>query len=121
MAREVHHSLPHVEARQEGHVTVGSIIRTDGLMADMSALQGVSPTIDAEAVHVVRAMTRWKTRKIERTRCGCALRATDHLPPQETGIPGCTGQAAAGGSMRFMMPPCPARHRSLNGPREVPP
>ncbi len=48
-----------ITARNEGRVTVGFIVRTDGSVTDVSVLKGVSPTIDAEAVRVVKAMIKW--------------------------------------------------------------
>ncbi|MBX2972809.1 MAG: TonB family protein [Flavobacteriales bacterium] len=48
-----------IDARREGRVTVGFIIRSDGSVADVKVLEGISPTMDAEAVRVVRKMAKW--------------------------------------------------------------
>lgn len=60
LSREVHYPEIDVDARHEGRVTVGFIIRSDGSVTDVKVLKGVSPTIDAEAERVVRAMIKWK-------------------------------------------------------------
>lgn len=59
LSRSIHYPEIDITARNEGRVTVGFIVRTDGSVTDVSVLQGVSPTIDAEAVRVVKAMIKW--------------------------------------------------------------
>lgn len=61
--REVKYPEIDIIGRQEGRVTVGFIIRSDGSVTDVQVLKGVSPTIDAEALRVVRKMIKWKPGK----------------------------------------------------------
>ena len=60
LKNEVHYPDIDITARREGRVTVGFIIRSDGSVSDVRILQGVSPTMDAEALRVVRKMIKWK-------------------------------------------------------------
>ncbi len=60
LRNEVHYPDIDIDARREGRVTVGFIIRSDGSVTDVRILQGVSPTMDAEALRVVRKMIKWK-------------------------------------------------------------
>ncbi|MGV3636546.1 MAG: energy transducer TonB [Flavobacteriales bacterium] len=63
LSREVNYPEIDIVGRREGRVTVGFIIRSDGTVTDVKVLQGVSPTIDAEAERVVRRMIKWKPGK----------------------------------------------------------
>lgn len=60
LGKEMHYPDIDVDARREGRVTVGFIIRSDGSVTDVRILQGISPTLDAEALRVVRRMIKWK-------------------------------------------------------------
>lgn len=59
LIREIRYPNDAVDARLEGRVTVGFIIRADGSVTDVKVLKGLSPTIDAEAERVVRRMIKW--------------------------------------------------------------
>lgn len=59
LGREVRYPDIDIDARREGRVTVGFIIRSDGSVTDVKVLQGISPTLDAEATRVVRKMIKW--------------------------------------------------------------
>lgn len=59
LMREVRYPSDAIDARQEGRVTVGFIIRSDGAVTDVKVLKGISPSIDAEAIRVVKAMIKW--------------------------------------------------------------
>lgn len=61
--REVKYPEIDIIGRREGRVMVGFIIRSDGSVTDVQVLKGVSPTIDAEALRVVRKMIKWKPGK----------------------------------------------------------
>jgi protein TonB len=49
-----------VARNEQGRVTVGFVVNEDGRISDVTVLRGVSPSIDAEAVRVVRAMKPWR-------------------------------------------------------------
>ncbi|MBL7950114.1 MAG: energy transducer TonB [Flavobacteriales bacterium] len=66
LSRTVHYPEIDVTAGNEGRVTVGFIVRADGSVSDVKVLKGVSPTIDAEAVRVVKAMGKWKPGKFNK-------------------------------------------------------
>jgi protein TonB len=59
LGREVRYPDIDIDARREGRVMVGFIIRADGSVTDVQVLQGISPTLDAEATRVVRKMIKW--------------------------------------------------------------
>lgn len=59
LSRSIRYPERDIDEHREGRVTVGFIVRTDGSVTDVSILQGVSPTMDAEAIRVVKAMIKW--------------------------------------------------------------
>lgn len=59
LSRSIRYPIKDIDDRNEGRVIVGFIVRTDGSVTDVSILKGVSPTIDAEAMRVVKAMIKW--------------------------------------------------------------
>ena len=59
LSRSIRYPVDDIEEHREGRVTVGFIVRTDGSVTDVTILQGVSLTIDAEAIRVVKAMRKW--------------------------------------------------------------
>lgn len=59
LSRSIRYPTKDIDERNEGRVMVGFIVRTDGSVTDVNILKGVSPTIDAEALRVVKAMIKW--------------------------------------------------------------
>ncbi|MEZ4807761.1 MAG: energy transducer TonB [Flavobacteriales bacterium] len=55
-------AYPTIDQRQgkQGRVVVSFVVAEDGTVKDAVVLVGISPTIDAEALRVVRKMRRWK-------------------------------------------------------------
>ena len=53
---------PHVDIEQgmEGRVICTFVVEKDGSITDISVIRGISPSIDKEAVRVIRAMPKWK-------------------------------------------------------------
>ncbi len=67
------------EARDEniqGIVYVNFIVETTGKVANIKVIRGVYPSLDAEAVRVVKLMPRWKPG----TQKGKPVRVTFNLP-----------------------------------------
>lgn len=54
-----------IDRGKQGRVTVGFVVAEDGSMIDIVILQGVSPTIDAEALRAVRKLKKWKPGKFK--------------------------------------------------------
>ena len=57
----------------QGRVIVESIIEKDGSMSDVKVIRSVDPSLDREALRVVKAMPKWTTAKLKgipvRTKC----------------------------------------------------
>ncbi len=64
------------EKQETGEVLVGFTIEADGHISMAQVLRGVSPSLDAEAVRVVRSMPKW----IPGTRNGRPVRAELSIP-----------------------------------------
>lgn len=64
------------EKKEKGEVLVGFTVEADGYISMAQVLKGVSPSLDAEAVRVVRSMPKW----IPGTRNGRPVRAELSIP-----------------------------------------
>lgn len=73
---EVDYPRTDVTAGNEGRVIVGFVVLEDGTVAEAKVLRGVSTTLDAEALRVVRAMPKWKPGKFR----GKAVKVRFNLP-----------------------------------------
>lgn len=60
----------------EGRVFVSFVVGKDGEVSDVKVIKGVSKTLDAEAIRVVKLMPRWKPG----TQNGKAVRVKYRLP-----------------------------------------
>lgn len=69
----------------QGRVTVQFIVEKDGSITHITALHSVSPELDAEAVHVISAMPKWKpgTQRGEAVRVRFAVPVTFRLQKPE--------------------------------------
>ena len=47
------------KAGEQGRVVVNFIVEKDGTVADVKVARSVTPTLDAEAVRVIKAMPKW--------------------------------------------------------------
>lgn len=50
---------------KQGRVVVQIVVGTDGYISDVKVLESVYPSLDAEAVRVVKAMPRWIPERLE--------------------------------------------------------
>ena len=48
-----------VEAKQQGRVVINFIVEKDGAISNVNVVRSVTPTLDAEAVRVIKAMPKW--------------------------------------------------------------
>ncbi|MBQ8270452.1 MAG: energy transducer TonB [Bacteroidaceae bacterium] len=64
------------EKKETGEVLVGFTVEADGYISMAQVLKGVSPSLDAEAVRVVKSMPKW----IPGTRNGRPVRAELSIP-----------------------------------------
>ncbi len=64
------------EKKETGEVLVGFTVEVDGYISMAQVIKGVSPSLDAEAVRVVRSMPKW----IPGTRNGRPVRAELTIP-----------------------------------------
>ena len=44
----------------QGRVMVGFVVERDGSVSDVKVLRGVDPSLDKEAIRVVKSMPKWK-------------------------------------------------------------
>lgn len=51
------------KAREQGRVVVSFTVEKDGAVADVKVVRSVTPTLDAEAVRVIKAMPKWVSGK----------------------------------------------------------
>lgn len=63
-------------AQEEGRVVVKFVIESDGSIGDTEVIRSVSPTLDAEAIRVIKDMPRWTPGKSN----GQAVACTYTLP-----------------------------------------
>ncbi len=48
------------DAKKEGRVIAQFVVTTDGSIADVKVIRGIYPSLDQEAVRVIKAMPKWK-------------------------------------------------------------
>lgn len=48
-----------VKQKEEGRVVVGFIVECDGSITDIKVLRGATPSLDEEAIRVVKCMPKW--------------------------------------------------------------
>lgn len=48
-----------VKQKEEGYVVVGFIVECDGSITDIKVLRGATPSLDEEAIRVVKCMPKW--------------------------------------------------------------
>ena len=48
------------DARKEGRVIAQFVVTTDGSIADVKVIRGIYPSLDQEAIRVIKAMPKWK-------------------------------------------------------------
>ena len=60
----------------QGKVVVSFVVEANGVLSDIEIKRGVDPSLDREALRIVRAMPRWKTGKIK----GVPVRVKQSIP-----------------------------------------
>lgn len=60
LARSVRYPVDAMENGIQGKVIVSFVVKTDGSLTDVKVARSVHPSLDAEAVRVVKAMPKWK-------------------------------------------------------------
>ncbi len=70
-------------AHQEGRVVVKFVVKADGSIGETEVIQSVSPSLDAEAVRVIKAMPNWTPGKSngQAVDCTYTLPIKFKLPP----------------------------------------
>ena len=73
-----HINYPTVAAENgvQGRVVVGFVVERDGSITDVQILRGVDPSLDREAMRVVKSMPRWTPGKQN----GSAVRVKYQVP-----------------------------------------
>ena len=76
LANNIHYPTVAAENGVQGHVVVGFVVECDGSITDVSVLRGVDPSLDREAMRVVKSMPRWTPGKQN----GSAVRVKYQVP-----------------------------------------
>ena len=63
LAKNIKYPVEAQQAKIEGRVIVGFVVKKDGTISDVKVKRGVSPELDAEAVRVISLMPKWKPGK----------------------------------------------------------
>ncbi len=65
LSDEVDYPMIDVRNDVQGRVWISFVVSEDGTIVDATLLNSISPTIDAEALRVVRKMRKWKPGKVQ--------------------------------------------------------
>ena len=76
LANNIHYPTVAAENGVQGRVVVGFVVERDGSITDVSVLRGVDPSLDREAMRVVKSMPRWTPGKQN----GSAVRVKYQVP-----------------------------------------
>lgn len=76
LANNIHYPTVAAENGVQGGVVVGFVVERDGSITDVSVLRGVDPSLDREAMRVVKSMPRWTPGKQN----GSAVRVKYQVP-----------------------------------------
>ncbi len=60
LVKKIEYPITAIENSISGRVFVQFIVNTNGEISDVSILRGVHPSLDAEAVRVIKLMPKWK-------------------------------------------------------------
>lgn len=63
LARNIKYPVEAQEAKIQGRVIVQFVVKADGSTSDFVVMRSVSPSLDAEAVRVLKGMPKWKPGK----------------------------------------------------------
>lgn len=72
----IHYPTVAAENGMQGRVVVGFVVERDGSITDVKILRGVDPSLDREAMRVVKSMPRWNPGKQN----GSAVRVKYQVP-----------------------------------------
>ncbi len=76
LAKNISYPTVAAENGVQGRVVVGFVVERDGSITDVSVLRGVDPSLDREAMRVVKSMPRWTPGKQN----GSAVRVKYQVP-----------------------------------------
>ena len=76
LANNIHYPTVAAENGVQGRVVVGFVVERDGSITDVRILRGVDPSLDREAMRVVKSMPRWTPGKQN----GSAVRVEYQVP-----------------------------------------
>lgn len=76
LANNIHYPTVAAENDVQGRVVVGFVVERDGSITDVRILRGVDPSLDREAMRVVKSMPRWTPGKQN----GSAVRVKYQVP-----------------------------------------
>lgn len=63
LASSIKYPAEAIEKKEEGRVTLSYIVEKDGSISNVEVIRSVSPSLDAEAIRIVKAMPKWTPAK----------------------------------------------------------
>ena len=60
LAQNIKYPTDAQKAKKEGRVIAQFVVTTDGSIADIKVIRGIYPSLDEEAIRVIKAMPKWK-------------------------------------------------------------
>ncbi len=60
LAQNIKYPTDAQQAKKEGRVIAQFVVTTDGSIAEIKVIRGIYPSLDEEAVRVIKAMPKWK-------------------------------------------------------------
>ena len=76
LSSNIHYPAVAAENGVQGRVVVGFVVERDGSITDVNVMRSVDPSLDREAVRVVKNMPRWTPGKQN----GSAVRVKYQVP-----------------------------------------
>lgn len=74
LAKSINYPSEAIENNVQGKVFVQFVVEENGRVTNVEVLKSVSPSIDAEAIRVVRKMPKWKPAKYKGLKCRARCR-----------------------------------------------
>ena len=71
MGKNVKYPVDAQEQKIEGRVVVKFVVEADGRIGDVTVVKGVHPSLDKEAVRVVKSMPKWTPGKVDGKPVAC--------------------------------------------------
>ncbi|MDE6337277.1 MAG: energy transducer TonB, partial [Muribaculaceae bacterium] len=91
LQQNIHYPEEAYLANEQGRVVVKFVVEADGSISDVGVVNGVAPSLDQEAIRVVKAMPKWTPGKADGKNVACwfhlpvSFKLQDNTPKEDTG------------------------------------